>query len=333
MVPTRTADRRDAPGHVSAPLRSKGTEVGQERGVLFSLEEEPGGGLPAPLSEVAGRQGKVERHVVEDLGELAPLVQILDLPVSQTVDFVADALRILDRPMAEQVIEVPKISCSPCPSRSLIPEPQSAEQLVEVPTVLSPLRIAEQIVGIPVPRGRGQGSLPGQSTTATHSSGKRISERILEQIVDFPERTVEQIVDISPGDGLGLGSASSAGVVDEDFTGRGALFPMEKVRSAGQVVSAQLGEHVSSSTLSAHQMPHAGEPVDSGGSDVWVGLHDGDTDQSYFWNRRTRETTWRAPLGVEVVWVGELSAGKVLWYRNQVPGLTAHDGLPRLPPG
>ena len=26
---------------------------------LFSLEEEPGGSLPAPLSEVVGRQGKV----------------------------------------------------------------------------------------------------------------------------------------------------------------------------------------------------------------------------------------------------------------------------------
>ena len=73
--------------------------------------------------------------------------------------------------------------------------------------------------------------------------------------------------------------------------------------------------------------------VDSGGSDVWVRLHDGDTDQSYFWNRRTRETTWRAPVGVEVVWVGEMSAGKVLWYWNQITGLTAHNGLPRLPPG
>ena len=76
---------------------------------LFSLEEEPGGGLPAPLSEVAGRQ-----------------------------DYVTDALRMLDRPLAEQVIEVPTISCSPSPSRSPIREPQSAEQLVEVPTVLSP---------------------------------------------------------------------------------------------------------------------------------------------------------------------------------------------------
>ena len=85
--------------------------------------------------------------------------------------------------------------------------------------------------------------------------------------------------------------------------------------------SAQLGGHVSSSTLNAHQMACASEPVDSGGSDVWDRLHDGDADQSYFWNRRTFETTWRTPLGVEVVWVGEMSAGKVLWYWNQVTGV------------
>ena len=122
--------------------------------------------------------------------------------------------------------EVPKISCSPCPSRSLVPETQSAEQLVEVPTVLSPLRFAEQIVGTPVPHGRGQGSIPRQGSPA---SGKRISERIVEQIVVFPEQTVEPIVDTSPGDGCGLGSSSSAGPADEDFTGGGfALFPMEK---------------------------------------------------------------------------------------------------------
>ena len=136
---------------------------------LFSLEEEPGGGLPAPLSEIAGRQGMVERHVVEDLGELAPMVQILDLPVPQMVDNVLDALRIPVRPMAVQVIEVPKILIDVIPARSLVPEPQTPEQLVEVPTVLSPtliaLQIAEQIVDTPVPQGRGgkrrvQGCLP-----------------------------------------------------------------------------------------------------------------------------------------------------------------------------
>ena len=126
--------------------------------------------------------------------DICPFVQILDAPVPHPVENVADALPIHDRPIAEQVVEVPKISCSPCPSRSLIPEPQSADQLVEVPTVLSPLRIAEQIVGIPVPRGRVQGFLPVQSSTAPPSSLERISEQV-----------VEQIVDISPGDGNGRG--------------------------------------------------------------------------------------------------------------------------------
>ena len=130
---------------------------------------------------------------------------------------------------------------------------------MEVPTVLSPTRIAlqidEQIVETPVPQGRGgqrrvQGSLPGQSTTATHSSGKRISERIVEQIVDFPEQTVEQIVDISLGGGLGQGSASSAGAADEDFTVvfRTFLCGKESAEVAGQV-SARVPPHSSSWTM------------------------------------------------------------------------------------
>ena len=122
---------------------------------------------PLPLVEVRPSV-RAQRHIVEDLGELAPLVQILDLPVPQSVDSVTDVLRLLDRPLAEQAIYVPKISCSPCPSRSRVPEPQSAEQLVEVPTVLTSTRIAvqiaEQIVDTSVPRGRARGSLPGQSS-------------------------------------------------------------------------------------------------------------------------------------------------------------------------
>ena len=71
---------------------------------------------------------------------------------------------------------MPTVSCASCPSRSRVPEPQSADQLVEVPTVLSPtriaLQIAEQIVATPVPRGHVHGSLPGQS-----SSSRREDER------------------------------------------------------------------------------------------------------------------------------------------------------------
>ena len=87
-----------------------------------------------------------------------------------------DILRLLDRPVAEQVIAVPTVSCSSCPLRSRVPEPQLADQLVEVPTVLTPtriaLQIAEQIVATPVPHGRVHGSLPGQS-----SSSRREDER------------------------------------------------------------------------------------------------------------------------------------------------------------
>ena len=90
---------------------------------------------------------------MEQFGELAPMVQILDAPAPQMVDKLEDVLKIVDLFVPVQEIEVPKISSLSCPSpRRVLPEPQSAEQLVEVPTVLSPLRIAEQIVGIPVPR-------------------------------------------------------------------------------------------------------------------------------------------------------------------------------------
>ena len=151
-----------------------------------------GGSRPPCLGVPRGPHVGLERHFLEHMADICPFVQILDAPVPQPVVNVTDTLRILDLPIAEQVIVVPKISCSPCPARSLVPEPQSADQLVEVPTVLSPLRIAEQIVGIPVPRGRVQGSLPEQSSTATSSSLERISVR-----------TVEHIDDISPGGGLG----------------------------------------------------------------------------------------------------------------------------------
>ena len=137
---------------------------------LFSLEEEPGGGLPAPLSEVAGRQEKVVRHVLEDLGSVCPFVQILDLPVPHRMDHLAellnleedvlDAGRLVDRffQVPELVIEVPKISLDVIPLRALVPEPQLAEQLVEVPTIVSFSslhRIMEQTVDIPVPQGGG----------------------------------------------------------------------------------------------------------------------------------------------------------------------------------
>ena len=109
---------------------------------------------PSPLIEVRPSV-RAQRHVVEQLADIVPMVQILDSPEPQMVAQLLEVFRLLDTQLPdEQAILVPKISFSPCPSRSRVPEPQSAEQLVEVPTVLTPSRIAllnaEQIVDNPV---------------------------------------------------------------------------------------------------------------------------------------------------------------------------------------
>ena len=96
-----------------------------------------------------------------------------------------------DFQVPELVIEVLKISLDVIPLRTLVPEPQMAEQLVEVPTIISfslLQRSVEQLVDIPVlgvggPSSGLQGFSSGQSSTASPSK-KRISERIVEQIVD-----------------------------------------------------------------------------------------------------------------------------------------------------
>ena len=137
----------------------------------------------APLS-----QGRVLRHVVGHLCVLA-----LDVPVPQMVEQLPDIeqfFRALS-PDPEQVIVVPKILPFDVPMRTAARVTQLAEQLVEVPTIISyssVQRTVEQHVDIPVPGGGGtisglQGFSSGQSTTALPSK-KRISERIVERIVD-----------------------------------------------------------------------------------------------------------------------------------------------------
>ena len=97
------------------------------------------------------------------------------------------------------------------------------------------------------------------------------------------------------------------------------------------MVSAQLGEHVSSSTLSAHRMARAGEPVDSDGSDEWVLMRTPDIGKSNYWNRRTRSSSW-SPEGITVVWVGELPESGGVWHWHRVTRASTYE-LPPLPPG
>ena len=90
----------------------------------------------------------------------------------------------------------------------------------------------EQNVDIPVP-GRGgrisglQGFPPGQNSTARRSSKKRISGRIVEQIVDIPGGGLQ---DFRPGQSSSA-SSSSAGVhgfADELGEGVFRTFPRQK---------------------------------------------------------------------------------------------------------
>ena len=198
--------------HYTAAFR---TTVPPPEPELFDIFEESGGVRPNLLLELQGPQERVLQHTVEHAGAICPFVQILDAPVPQTVDQLPNVVQFFAAlsPVPEQVIEVPKILPHDVPRRHFCREPQLVEQLVEVPTILTPsfLRMLQN-VDIPVPHGgRGgsgglQGFLPGhveqtidisssvqwcpgfipeQSSTATSSSFlERISERNVEQIVD-----------------------------------------------------------------------------------------------------------------------------------------------------
>ena len=124
--------------HHSAPRgQTTARSGGEARVALHGQVPEaplPQGGQPAPLSEVAGWQDRVQRHTVDQIVDAVPGLLI---PVT------------LDGP---------------------VPPPL----MVEVPTIVSfssLQRIMEQTVDIPAPRGRGrrgglQDFFPGQSSTA-----------------------------------------------------------------------------------------------------------------------------------------------------------------------
>ena len=109
----------------------------------------PQGVRPAALLEPRP-QGEVQRHA----GIGYELAQNLDVPVvhmeqlPDVLQFFATCLPVV----AEQVIDVPKISQDRTQQRlgDCLRQPQTADQLVEVPTIM------EQNVDIPVPGGGGR---------------------------------------------------------------------------------------------------------------------------------------------------------------------------------
>ena len=243
-------------------------------------------------------QGRVLRHVVGHLP-----VPALDVPVPQMVDQLPDIeqfFRALS-PVPEQVIEVPKILPLDVPMRAALRVTQLVEQLVEVPTILSYSsllqRTVEQHVDIPVPGGGGgpssglQGFSSGQRSTASPSK-KRISERIVEQIVD----------PVSSGRLQGSSSSHSPAGDEEraDEPGKGGFrtFPQNKK-------SAKLGSHSGSELLpELSPFTRAPQPEDSV---EWVRLRNVNSGKPYYWNRRTRASAWKPPPDVKVVWFGGMN--------------------------
>ena len=209
----------------------------------FTLDDddsvpELGGSRLDRIATLSGPQERDLRRTVEQIVDAVPLVPLLDDLVPQMVEQLPDVMRFFDFLLSvpEQVIEVPKILLDDVPMRTAVRDTQLAEQLVEVPTIVSfswlQLRM-EQNVDIPVPgRGGGisglHGFLPGQSSTVLPSL-ERISERIVEQNVEFPVGGGLQ--DFLPGQSSSASSSSPAGVcgsADGPVEGGFRTFPQIK---------------------------------------------------------------------------------------------------------
>ena len=264
VPPARTSERRYGPGRDAAPHRPTGTDEARAgEGDLemhhtatvrthplpqaastvyctFGDDEEvlAVGVRPAPLSEVAGPQERVQRHIVEHLEDPAPIVQILDVPVLQKGNELANILKLVDKQThVEQVIAVLKISNDSIQPRLVLRRPQMAEQLVEVPTVLSyalfQQSTAEQIIDIPV-SGRGgggaRGGLPGSRARQNSTAADE------EQIVDVPARG--RLPDFLPSQGSTASSSSRLhDDADERIQGVFSHFSPAPKKCANQVRS------------------------------------------------------------------------------------------------
>ena len=232
--------------------RSQRTANSREDSVYFDLfDEDTEGARPDRLAGVRPQE-RDQRHTVEQIVDIVLFAPSLDVPVPQMDNQLVEVCRQLDVRIPEQVIEVPKISPTPRPPRRRRVRfaEQLAEQLVEVPTIISYSslqRTVEQNVNIPVPGREGQhvglqGFLPRQRSTALHASQERSSERIVEQIVD--SRVLG-----------GVSSASSSGSREHAGEGVFRTFPrVKKSPKLGSHSGSELLPESSPSTLSAHQM-------------------------------------------------------------------------------
>ena len=184
------AQKTDRAGEAAnkALRRQKSKAAGDA--VFFELfDEDTAGVRPGVLAEPRPQE-RVQRHTLEHIVDLvrgAPMVRIIDAPVSQMVEqlpnivhffltrwpvgaeqvFNCEARQVLDVPGSHQDRTRQRLGDS-------LRQPQTADQLVEVPTIVSyssSFGNVEQNADIPVLPGRvgvggQQGLRPGQDSTA-----------------------------------------------------------------------------------------------------------------------------------------------------------------------
>ena len=271
------------------------------------------------------------------------LKQILDVPVLHVVEQPEDVHSFFRNSLpavAEQVIEVPKISCPSHAGRAALREPQLVEQLVEVPTELTYFllkqRTAEQVVDTPVSLGRGrgargglQGLSQGQGSTAFCGADNVVSPALHARGGSRGDSRGGL-----QGSSQGQGSTAVCGadnVVSSASQGRGGGARGGRPGlSQGQGLSAvceadnvdipvphgrvgkrgpQRFPRGQSSTASAFeqtssQAPHRSLPQAPvhGRHDEWVCVVDVENDNEYYWNRWDNFTCWRLPRGVKHRW-------------------------------
>ena len=218
---------------------------------------------------------------------------------------------------AERVIDVPKIIIEDIPSRHSRREPQMVEQLAEVPTILNFLKqtVDTPVPRRGGVEGQ-QGFLPGQSSFSSAGRGRSGGlhgflpgqgslQRTGEQIIDTPvrgrgvsgslsrysrrqcssKRTAEQIADIPVPVGRRHGLSPDLHVAalpavlpgePEQVVFR-TFSKIQKSAPAATLPGAKVHGHSSSSELSAHQIPRAGDPRDT--------LEDFFTNEAGMWMR------------------------------------------------
>ena len=129
-----------------------------------------------------------QRRTLVQIVDSPLIVPSLDVRVPQMENQLVEACLHLDLHIPEQAIEVPKISSSSRHSckRQVLLVPQTAEQLVEVPTIVCFYSLhgrVEQTVDIPVPRGGGLlRSRPRQVSTASSSHSRGAADEVLYRV-------------------------------------------------------------------------------------------------------------------------------------------------------